>query len=516
MRPLLTGQQMKEVDRAAIREIGIPSMVLMERAAMAVVEEVKKRASKKDVIWCACGCGNNGADGVAAARMLALEGYSVIAVLVGDRQKGSGEFQAQASIAEKLGISLIEYRDFIPGRCDVLVDAVFGVGLSRPVTGEYEAFLTMLEQSGARVRIAVDIPSGISSDNGQIMGKALKADVTVTFGWEKLGTALYPGKEYAKQVVIAPIGFPEAALETARKRWREAEAEEIMAFAYEPKDRARVPARPPYSNKGTFGKVLIAAGSQNMGGAAYLSALAAYRTGAGLVKILTAEENRSFLQARLPEAILETYDPAHFADNPKEYQERLEADCEWADAVVLGPGLGKEGCGEYLVEMILTLACSPIIVDADALNIISMNPHMTGYFTENIIITPHLGEMARLTGETVKEIKEDLVLTAKEYASRFGITCILKDAVTIGALRDGRTYVNTSGNSGMAKAGSGDVLTGVIAGLIAQGMDETEGAILGVYLHGLAGDRLCKEKGAYGLLAGELADEVGAVLAEPV
>ncbi len=164
------------------------------------------------------------------------------------------------------------------------------------------------------------------------------------------------------------------------------------------------------------------------------------------------------------------------------------------------------------MEMVLSSACTPVIVDADGLNIIAANPHMTGYFTENIMITPHLGEMARLTGETIQEIQEDLILTAQEYASRFGITCVLKDAVTVAALRDGRTLINASGNSAMAKAGSGDVLTGIMAGLIAQGMDETEGAAMGVYLHGLAGDCWCREKGAYSLLAGELADAVGLVL----
>ncbi len=503
---------MKEVDRIAIEEIGIPSMVLMERAAMAVADEVIRRSEKREVIWCACGCGNNGADGIAAARILSQAGFHVVIVVAGSTEKGSSEFKLQASIAEKLGLNIIEYRDFIPGHCDILVDAVFGVGLSRSVEGEYEQFLRMLHEARPRLTIAVDMPSGISSDSGQVLGCALYANVTVTFGWEKLGTILHPGKGYAGQVVIADIGFPELAFETARKNWTEGGPGEILGFTYSQEDLKRIPLRRAYSNKGTFGKVFVVAGSKNMGGAAYLSGLAAYRTGAGLVKILAAEENRSFLQERLPEAILEPYDSICLSQEPESYRDNLEKACEWADAVVLGPGLGQEEWGEYLVEMILAAACSPVIVDADALNIIAANPHMTGYFTENIIITPHLGEMARLTGETISEIQDDLILTAQEYASRFGITCVLKDAVTIAALRDGRTFFNTSGNSAMAKAGSGDVLTGIMAGLIAQGMDETEGAIMGVYLHGLAGDDYQEEKGQYGMLARELADYVGKVL----
>ena len=207
MRALLTGKQMKEIDRRTIAEIGIPSMVLMERAALAVAEEVKKRTEKTEKIWCACGCGNNGADGVAAARLLHLAGYPVMVVYIGNREKGSEEFKRQAAIAENLGISVIFFREFIPGSCDVLVDAVFGVGLSRPVEKEFLDFFTMLKRAKPRLTVAVDLPSGISSESGQILGAALKADVTVTFGWEKLGTVLYPGKDYSGQVIVADIGF---------------------------------------------------------------------------------------------------------------------------------------------------------------------------------------------------------------------------------------------------------------------------------------------------------------------
>ncbi len=514
MRALLTGQQMKEVDQITIGEIGIPSMVLMERAALAVVEEVKKRSKPEDRVWCVCGCGNNGADGVAAARMLFQAGYQVTVMVLGDRSKGSKEFLQQTAIAGKLGIRQMdvgrspEFSRIFSQGCDVVVDAVFGVGLCRAVEGMYKAFLEQLSAMNRRLTVAVDIPSGISSEGGQVLGTALQADVTVTFGWEKLGTVLYPGRSYAGEVVIADIGFPKAALSLAERSWQEAGAGELCAFACEPEDVKQLPSRPPYSNKGTFGKALIAAGSKNMGGAAYLSALAAYRTGAGLVKVLTVEENRTMLQTLLPEAVLATYDPERMAQEPGYYREWLERECGWADVVVLGPGLGREAYAEYLVEMMLTAACSPMILDADALNIIAANPHMTKYFTENIIITPHLGEMARLRGESIGEIRQNLIPTAREYALRFGITCVLKDAATVTALRDGRVFLNVSGNSAMAKGGAGDVLTGVLAGLIAQGMEEGESAVLGVYLHGAAGDTYQKEKGEYGLLARELADRI--------
>lgn len=496
---------MKEIDRRTITEIGIPSLVLMERAAMAVAEEVKRRAAKTEKIWCACGCGNNGADGVAAARMLHLAGYPVVVIYIGNREKASEEFKRQAVIAENLGVSFIAYREFIPGSCDILVDAIFGVGLARPVEGEFLEFFTMLKGASPRLTVAVDLPSGISSDSGQVLGAALKAQVTVTFGWEKLGTVLYPGKDYSGQVIVADIGFPPLSALNALGAGEPAN----YAFTYEAEDKCRLPLRPAYGNKGSFGRVLIVAGSKNMGGAAYLSALAAYRMGAGLVKILTVSENREFLQARLPEAILETYSGEMFHANPEDYRPVLEENCEWADVVVLGPGLGKAPYVEALTEMVLTIACTPIVVDADALNMIAAHPYMCGYFTENIILTPHLGEMARLTGKSIQEIQQDVPGTAAAYAAHYGITCVLKDAVTAVALRDGRIYLNTSGNSAMAKAGSGDVLTGIIAALLAQGMDEMEGTILGVYLHGLAGDLYREERGSYGMLAGELADCAG-------
>lgn len=496
MRYLLTGKQMKQVDQYTISQIGIPSLVLMERAAFAVAEEVKKRVGKRDHIWAACGTGNNGADGIAAARMLHLCGYDVTVLLAGNPQKGTEEYRRQLSIAQRLDLNIAEFNDFIPGRCDVLVDAVFGVGLDREITGEYRDVLLLLRERNPKLTVAVDIPSGIHSDNGRVMGIALKADVTVTFGWQKLGTFLYPGREYSGEVIIDRIGFPKQSLAKACPQ----------AFTYEEADKSRIPARPAYSNKGTFGKVLLIAGSAGMSGAAYLSASAAYAMGAGLVKIWTVEENRAILQQQLPEAIIQVYDPDEVLCETDDFKEKAQKVLEWADLLVLGPGLGQGEYVSHLVEFVLSHAYVPMVLDADGLNAVARRPELTGYFTENIIITPHVGEMARLTGKTTEEISGSLSETAAAYSSRYGITCVLKDAVTIVAMRDGRIYYNSSGNSAMAKAGSGDVLTGVIAGLLALGMEEPEAAALGVYLHGCAGDRVRRERGEHGLFARDIVE----------
>lgn len=502
MRYLVTGGQMKEVDRYTIEQTGIPSLVLMERAALAVTEEVLKHGDKADRIWVLCGSGNNGADGIAAARMLHLKGYKARALLAGKRDKGSREYLAQVSIAENTGVELVEFSDFIPGKCDILVDALFGVGLDREILGAFREIMDGILRCRPKFTVAVDIPSGIHSDTGQIMGTAFRADVTVTFGYEKLGTMLYPGKEYSGRVLVADIGFPKANLERLKTEY----------FTLEPGDEQLVPERPAYSNKGDFGKVLVVAGAPGMSGAAYLSALAAYRTGAGLVKIFTAEENRAILQEELPEAIVTAYNTREAAAGTEDFTELLRKQCEWASVIVLGPGLGREDYVKNLVEEVLTNAYVPIILDADGLNAVAANPELTGYFTENIIVTPHMGEMARLTGSSVETIRRHIIATARQYADRFGITCVLKDAVTIGALKDQRTYINSSGNSSMAKAGAGDVLTGIIAGLLALGLEESEAAALGIWIHGLTGDAVREKYGGYSLLARELTEEVHTIL----
>ncbi len=520
MRRLVTGKRAKEIDAYTMQVIGIPSMVLMERAALGAARAVKKRIPAGTSVSLAhpsvlavCGTGNNGADGVAAARMLRLAGYDACAAIIGDVQRGTEEFKAQLEIAGRVGVPILGWQQMGERAWDAVIDAVFGVGLSREVEGDYRLCIERMNSltPAPSLRLAVDIPSGIHGDTGRVMGAAFRADVTVTFGWEKQGTLLYPGREYAGEVQVEDIGFPAAAIEEAPGTGgSEEEGSGHPVFTYGPEDLDGVPVRKAYSNKGSFGKVLIVAGSRGMCGAAYLSALGAYRTGAGLVKILTVEENRQTLQMLLPEAILALYDPADVTGDREEFGRFMEEQTSWADVVVLGPGLGGEPYVEYLAEAVLTSAFVPVIVDADGLNAIAAHPYLTSYYTENIVITPHLGEMARLTGQSIGQIQENLPAAAMKYAIRYGITCVLKDAATVAAGREGNLYINSSGSSAMAKAGSGDVLTGVIAGLMALGVEEERAAFLGVYIHGLAGEKAGGE--SHSLLASELADGIREVL----
>lgn len=490
MRAIVTGRQMKQIDDYAIYQTGIPSAALMERAAAAIAEEAEEEACLNDRIMAVCGTGNNGADGIAAARMLHIKGYNVMVMLVGDRKRETAECRLQRSIAEKLNISVTAFSDFIPGKCDILIDAIFGVGLVREITGEYKEVIEMLSDIKIRKKIAVDIPSGINADNGRIMGTALAADITVTFGFEKAGTAVYPGKGFSGKVKICDIGFP----------FEKKSITGNVMYAFTKEDMALMPVRKPWSNKGTYGKVLVAAGSENMCGAAYLCALSAYRMGAGLVRILTVKSNREILQGLLPEAILTVYEPESIE------RSKIEEVCRWASVIAAGPGLSTQDYAKEILEIILTNAYVPIILDADALNIIAAYPYLKKYYTENIIITPHPGEMSRLTGKTIGEIKENTINLARDYADENNITCVLKDAVTVTAVGNGKIYINTSGTPAMAKAGSGDVLSGIIAGLSAAGMEEA--AAFGVWLHGIAGEKAARQHGEHGILARELADNL--------
>lgn len=509
MKYAVSGAQMEQIDRDTIRRIGIPSMVLMERAALSVVEAVEKlaqevRNSKTDVkVLVACGTGNNGADGIAVGRILHGRGYSVTVLLAGGSGHGTEENLAQQRIADCLGVPMAEFGNIVSDSPDIIVDAVFGAGLSRAVEGEYRELLAQLAQKSLLCSskvVAVDLPSGIHSGTGAVLGTALSADVTITFGYVKTGLCLNPGKSSAGAVCVADIGFSDISLRNVG--WD--------AVLLEPMDLNMLPERRGDGNKGTFGKALVIAGSCGMSGAAYLSALGAYRAGAGLVKVLTVPENRMILQSQLPEAIVEIYEPDQFlAENEQAGAENLvKEQCGWADVIVLGPGLGRAPYVERLVEAVLSNAYVPIVLDADGLNCVAEHSYLTGYFTENIIVTPHMGEMARLTGCDVKELKADPLQSARRYSARCGVTCVMKDAVTVTADKDGKAWINGSGCSSMAKAGSGDVLTGVIAGLVARGMECAQAAAFGAYIHGLAGERAAAECGVNGVLARDIADRL--------
>ncbi|WP_312095888.1 NAD(P)H-hydrate dehydratase [Niallia sp.] len=491
MEYLLNSEEMKRCDATTIQKIGMPSMVLMERAALSVVEELASFDLKRVLV--VCGSGNNGADGYAVARLLHLQNIKVDVLFVGNEQKRTSENEQQKKIAEYYGVKSVS--DIGINQYTTIVDALFGIGLSRPISGKYLEVIEQVNQAEAEI-LSVDIPSGISADNGKVMGNAIKATKTVTFAFQKLGLVLYPGAAYAGSVKIKDIGITEVGFE----------GEVPKVYTYTDKDLKKIPKRHSYSNKGTYGKILVIAGSKNMSGAAYFSAKAAYRMGAGLVRIVTPEENRQILQTLLPESIVTTY-----------HSSQLEEDwlmdaINWASAIVIGPGMGITEEAHYLVSKVLSISKVPLVIDADAITIIAREPALLQNHKQNIIMTPHLGEMARLTDKAIPEITEDIIGVAERFAEEKKIVCVLKDARTIVTEGADNTYVNTSGNNGMATGGTGDVLTGVIVGLLAQGLSEIEAARLGVYIHGLAGDAAASKKGPYGMLADDVCDAINDIV----
>jgi NAD(P)H-hydrate epimerase len=357
---------------------------------------------------------------------------------------------------------------------DVLVDAIFGIGLNKPIEGVYKEIIQSMNQSGKYV-FSVDCPSGVDCTSGKILGIAVNANETITFGVNKLGMVLYPGANCAGEISVADIGFPHESVANISG----------PAYIYESEDIGRVPARPDYSNKGTFGKVLVVAGSETMSGACYLAAKAAYVMGAGLVKVVTSCENRNVILSSLPEVLFSTYDD-------------LAQGMDWASVIVAGPGLGRSERTKSIIGQVLKETEKSVIIDGDGLY------YARDYDCHpNVILTPHLKEMTYLNKATVSQIQEDLLESAIEQANERNCVIALKDARTI--VTNGRqVYVNVTGNNGMATGGCGDVLAGTVAGLLAQKMKPFEAAKLGVFVHGMAGDCMIKDKGKYGLLASDL------------
>ena len=419
--------------------------------------------------------------------------------------------KAAELIGEKYGCAVWDHR---PEReYDIIVDAIFGIGLKRPLEGIFAEAVAYVNGSGAFV-LSVDIPSGVGADTGRILGCAVRADVTVTFAFLKRGLLLYPGASCAGRVRLAQIGITEESFQGKLP----------AAFTFRRNAPLPLPERDPNGNKGTFGKVLLAAGSPGMAGAAVLSARAVLGAGAGMVRVLCGEENRSILQAAAPEAMLALYgeaagpDGAGYGRTPSDAFRDARG---WADVVAAGCGLGRSREAQELIRLILTETEKPLVLDADGINILAADRALLDHVCRMreaggapLILTPHPGELGRLAQTDMETLLSDPVSVCTEWAGRLNAVVLCKTAATAAADPQGRVYINHSGNSGMATAGSGDVLTGIIAGLLAQGMEPFEAACLGVYLHGLAGDAAAARAGEYAVTAGRLLEALGPVMKE--
>jgi NAD(P)H-hydrate epimerase len=515
--------QMREMDRQTIEDYGLPSIVLMENAALRVVDVLAQRFAplngKKIAVL--CGKGSNGGDGLAIARHLATRFGAEAAVwLVAEPGSLSGDAATNYALAQKFGLTIrLVESDLAPlsrdlACCDLIVDALLGTGVKGGVAGTFAGVIEAANASGAPT-VAVDLPSGLNTDTGAVEGACIHAEITVTFALPKFGLVDFPGVDCVGELIVADIGMPRPVMQ----------AEHVHAWMTDREDvRAALPSRKESrdSNKGTFGHVFIYAGAQGFAGAPTLTAEGAARTGAGLVTLVVPQGVQTAVMSRVNPVImtkgLPETEQGTFAVKALEAALKL---AEKADAVAIGPGIGGTEDAEtrQFVREFVSRCCVPLVVDADALNILAAAPdHGASVVRRRVaatILTPHPGEMGRLLGIGTKDVQADRRGVVERAASEFDCVVLLKGSRTLVADPEGNLHINITGNAGMATGGAGDTLTGIVGALLAAGTGAREAAAAGAYLHGRAGDIAARKQGGKaGLLAVDLIETLPQALAE--
>ncbi|SDB31356.1 NAD(P)H-hydrate epimerase [Pseudobutyrivibrio sp. YE44] len=501
MNKILSAAEMKACDSETIERFGVPGLVLMERAALAVCDTILKEYPSAKNIGVFCGPGNNGGDGVAVARILHNKGVGVKVMMLGDAKRYSESLRHELKIAVNYGVEIIypwnvddySLKEFTKlfSHCDLYVDAMFGIGLTRGLGGEYETAAIFMNES-EKPTVAVDMPSGFDTDSGKLLGEiGVQADRTVTFGYMKKGLILGECKVASGNISVEDVGIYNTKEDTAKL------LDDTILKGVKP--------RPVTANKGTCGKVLVIAGSESIYGACYLAAQAALVTGSGLVKIYTHANNIEAIQQALPETMYKGYT----AFDETEVLEQIN----WADSIILGPGFGTSDLSMSILETVARNSKVPVIVDADGLNLLAKNIEMLNDMTARVpvVLTPHLKEMERLCNIPVSEINYDMENVAKSFAATHNCTVVLKNFTTVIANVNTIFYCN-SGNQGLATPGSGDVLAGIIGALLGQKMEAEEAAAAGAYIHGAAGTIATYEKGIKGLLARDIIAQIPQLL----
>ncbi len=513
---VLDNQQMRLLDRITTKEYKIPGLILMENAGMNTTVEVMKALNddyRKKVIII-CGTGNNGGDGFAVARHLYNKDVQVKVYVIGEESSiqndGKTNFEAIRAMRVSIGF-LKDENDMIDFnldlmKSDIVVDAIFGTGLNTPVKGIANEVIRVVNKVQRKI-ISVDIPSGISGDTGKVLGNAIRATKTVAYQLPKIGNLTAPAIEYNGELLICPIGIPQEAIHKSQyeaKLITEKTLKDIL------------PIRGLNSHKGNYGRALMVAGSRGMTGAAILASKAALRSGVGMLHLAIPEELNDILETQLTEVMTVPFQIP--GGNVKEFNgvEDIIIGLQRSDVVALGPGLGRSKETEIIVERVLREAKCPVILDADALNVLPNMLKLLKKVKSRCILTPHPGEMAKLTGLSISEINENRIKVAKDFSKKYGVIVVLKGASTVITDEQGHVYLNTTGNPGMATAGSGDVLTGIITALVGQKIELIDAAMAGVYIHGRAGDEAAKITGEYGMIASDMVREVPRIITEIV
>jgi len=501
---LVTADEMREMDRITIQEVGIPGRILMEHAGSGAVDFFLEQFPEAfgGRVGILAGRGNNGGDGFVMARLLAHRGIRVTVFLFTDREKIKGDAAANLELVFRLGIPVIQVPDeavFQRAKSrmklfDIWIDALLGTGLKSDVKGLFKEVIAFVTASGKPV-FAVDIPSGLDSDTGRPKGVCIRARATATFGHAKIGCVLFPGGEYSGELKVADIGIPSSVTAQVGPKQFLLTPQRIRSFVHN---------RPAEAHKGNTGHVLVAAGSPGKTGAAAMTAMAAMRTGAGLVTLGIPESLGAAVEPQVLEAMtapLPESIPGILTDAALE---AIEALFPGKSCLALGPGMGTAEGTVNLVHELVRTSPIPMVIDADGLNCLARDMDVLKRREADTVLTPHPGEMGRLVKKTAAEIQGDRVGWARRLAEAYGVTVVLKGAKTVIAAKDGTIFVNPTGNPGMASGGMGDVLTGMIAGWMAQGLSPEEAAQAGVYLHGAAADSLFRGRGPFGYLASDV------------
>lgn len=517
---LLSKQEMQTYDANTINKIGIPKEVLMERAALAVFDYVCEQFTNlnRDILVVA-GNGNNGGDAVAVARLLTEKGYKVDLYITAEEEDYSEVIKFQTDIAKKYGVKILS--ELGSKEYDIIIDGLFGIGLNRQVAGDYSGLIKKLNKKNG-YKISIDIPSGIDCDTGEVLGTAFSADTTITFGYYKRGLLLREGPRHAGFIVRASIGITDRSFY--------GKTPEMFMYMYDDAHNGRIDVgRNPQGNKGTFGKVLIIAGRTDTSGACVLAAMSALRSGCGMVSVLTEESNRGVMIAALPECIVHSY------RDKSEIEKAFREGESWADVIAVGPGIGTDDIGLKLLNLAIFESNKPLIVDADGINILARNKRLKIQLLDRLgnadtkrtlIFTPHIKEFARLSEKSMEEIAENKTELCQFFSKQFHCILALKDAYTL-VCEDDNIYINIISNDGMATAGSGDVLTGLIASLVSQYIRKSSlveypeatkdefsfyAAAMGVYVHSRAGIKASEMNGRSSMIASDVINKYGEVL----
>ena len=500
---VVTAKEMRELDRLTIQKYGVPSLTLMERAGGSVARALLERFGKvaKGGVLVVAGRGNNGGDGLVVARHLKKKRIPCEVVLLARKEELSRDaaenlrayLKVKGKLFEVTHESLATLSERLKGK-RLLVDAILGTGLREEVRGLLAETITIMNTSGLPI-VAVDIPSGLDTDMGRPLGTAIKAEMTVTLGFPKVGQVIYPGISYTGELVVAEIGIHPEAVEELRPQTELLGEKDI---------RWLIPSREPDTHKGTYGHLLVMAGSRGKTGAAIMACRSAMRVGSGLVTLAASRGLNDIFASSLVEVMTEP-----LKDNSEEEIEPL-GDHDWRrlldkkSALLFGPGIGVKDSAHSALRWLLTNLELPWVIDADGLSILAGEVERLRFAKTPPVLTPHPGEMARLTGTDTAAVNRDRIGVARSFARDHRCYVVLKGARTVIATFDGRVFINPSGNPGMASGGMGDVLSGMLAGFITQGFEIEDALKLGVYLHGFVADQVAKEKGEIGMIASDV------------